>query len=115
MDYPLDKSEFIAWAMDQRQDQLVKLKLELLATQADLQIQLENTPMRLNPGWLEKAQIKLRMTELRLDVVDMLLTQQETAAMAFQRAAQQLLDKDVYDTIVEAANLTSASHVTRVS
>lgn len=98
MSYPLDKSEFVEWVKTQDLDKLVDLKLVLLASQADLQIQLQTMPRRA-PGWEPRARIKLRLTEWRLAVLDILLDQ---GCLAFQRAAHQLLDQDTYDTIIEA-------------
>lgn len=107
MRYPLDKSEFIEWVKHQSADTLFNLKIELLASQADLQIQLQNNRTTdLSSSWQTRARIKLRLTEWRLEVTSMLLDQ---GLLAFQRAAYTLLDRDTYDTILEAANATRIS------
>lgn len=105
MRYPLDKSEFIEWVKHQPADVLFNLKIELLASQADLQIQLQNN-RDIATGWQTRARIKLRLTEWRLEVTSMLLDQ---GLLAFQRAAYALLDRDTYDTILEAANAARVS------
>lgn len=106
--YPLDKPQFIAWAKQQNPDTLVSLKLNLLKDKTDLNVQLEHTQHLTKPPlpsttatWRTRAQIKLRSTEWRLQVVETLL---EQGSLAFQKAAYQLLDRDTYITILEAAD-----------
>lgn len=103
MNYPLDKSEFIAWAKRQPPGTLIDLKLVLLASRADLQIQLQNNHS-VATGWQTRARIKLRLTEWRLEVAETLLSRDQL--MSFKQAAQFLLDRDTYDTIIEAASRT---------
>lgn len=87
----------MAWVKTQDLDRLIDLKLVLLTSQTDLQVQLQNSFKA--AGWQQRARIKLAHTEWRLAVLDILLDQ---GCLAFQRAAHQLLDQDTYDTIIEA-------------
>lgn len=111
MQYPLDKSEFIRWVKCQPPDKLLDLKLELLASETDLGIQFSNyitSNHQDKADWSKRANVKLRQTQWRLQVVNLL---SEQGAQAFQRAAYHLLDKDTYETILEAASNVSTIRV----
>lgn len=108
MQYPLDKSEFIRWVKQQSPDKLLDLKLELLASETDLGIQLSNGLASTKEGWAQRANVKLRQTQWRLQVVNLL---SEQGAQAFQRAAYHLLDRDTYETLLEAASNVSTIRV----
>lgn len=113
MQYPLDKSEFIQWVKRQSPNTLLDLKLELLASQADLQIQLQNHSSHSKGygNWTTRAKVKLRLTEWRLEATNLLL---EQSSLAFQRAALKLLDEDTYRVILEAAQ-SGALNATRAN
>lgn len=110
MDYPRGTSEFISWVKQQDPDTLVELQLDLLATVANIQVQLQDHTGKgytVGPNgskdWETKARTKLRLTEWRLEVVGIVLHASEEASLKFQQAAKRLLDPDTYEVILESA------------
>lgn len=109
MNYPLDKTQFIAWAKAQGPDELVDLKLLLLRDETDLEVQLQNNPTA--SSWVARAETKLRHVKWRLQIIATLLEHNHNPQhnCHFQEVARQLLDHDTYITLLEAADAARVS------